>query len=254
LLKIADEVVPLKNIGREGATYLVRLTSRRTLNPQSHIVRHYPTGHVDFARHTLFLQPHLAWDWVMKPRLSKVHKSTGFMSFGPYINMTEGVDVHGNTFSRINDIYAMFRQDLHPPHTLLATWAGQFIVSRKRLLDNTFKSYRNLLSVFEAPEDHWIWKEGWWNSQPSDPTLGKVIIGSSADYQVTLWSAAGQSFSIVQMPEWRKLVEKPPVRRASVGIKSLRHFLVSCQALEYAYIVYRTIYSKHTSPRVTSHG
>ena len=110
----------------------------------------------------------------MKPRLSTVNAHTGFMSFGPYLNMTEGKDVIGNEFSRINDIYSIFRQELHPPHRVLATWAGQFVVSRKRLLDNTYKSYRNLLDIFEASEDHWIWNEGWWNSKPSDPTLGML--------------------------------------------------------------------------------
>lgn len=191
LLKLADEVVRLKNVGREGATYLVRPNSascltRRFCTPlrttrldapradlQNHIVRHYPSGETDFATHTFFLQPHVAWDWCFKPRLPTLTPETGFMSLGPYLNMTRGKDAIGVELPRINDIYTMFRQDFSPPTPVLATWAGQFVVSRRRILSNSFESYRNLLGYFEAPRDHWIWREGWGNNKPSDPTLGE---------------------------------------------------------------------------------
>ncbi|KAK1922861.1 hypothetical protein DB88DRAFT_492975 [Papiliotrema laurentii] len=163
LLKLADEVVRLKNVGREGATYL------------NHIVRHYPSGETDFATHTFFLQPHVAWDWCFKPRLPTLTPETGFMSLGPYLNMTRGKDAIGVELPRINDIYTMFRQDFSPPTPVLATWAGQFVVSRRRILSNSFESYRNLLGYFEAPRDHWIWREGWGNNKPSDPTLGHAL-------------------------------------------------------------------------------
>ena len=54
-----------------------------------------------------------------------------------------------------------------------STWAGQFVVSRKRILDNRLETYQNLLDMFHAPKDHWIWQEGWWNNELSNPTLGK---------------------------------------------------------------------------------
>ncbi|KAK4690018.1 hypothetical protein P7C73_g83, partial [Tremellales sp. Uapishka_1] len=162
-LDFAEEVVKLENLGREGETYL------------QHIVRHYETATSNLAKHTVFLQPHLAWDWVIMPRLETITSATGFLSLGPYINMTRGVDVHSNDFPRINDIYSAFRGDFSPPHSVLATWAGQFVVSRKRILDNRLSLYTNLLDKFDAPPDHWIWSEGWHNNVPSNPTLGHAL-------------------------------------------------------------------------------
>lgn len=63
-----------------------------------------------------FLQPHVAWHWVFLPRLENLLKSnTGFMSFGPYINQTCGVDSSSQSFPRMADIYSAFRSDLCPP-------------------------------------------------------------------------------------------------------------------------------------------
>ncbi|EIW69005.1 hypothetical protein TREMEDRAFT_73995 [Tremella mesenterica DSM 1558] len=163
LSNIADRVIKLDNIGREGETYL------------RHIVRHYDNAESDMADHTIFLQPHLAWDWVLLPRVSIIKPNTGFLSLGPYINMTRGVDVHGNSFPRINDIYSAFRGDFSPPYSILATWAGQFVVSRERILSNQLHLYTNLLAKFHAPPEHWIWTEGWHNNEPSNPTLGHAL-------------------------------------------------------------------------------
>jgi hypothetical protein len=55
-----------------------------------------------------------------------------------------------------------------------STWAGQFVASRKRILDNPLRNYQNLIDLFNAPEDHWMWKEGWGNNEPSNPTLGRL--------------------------------------------------------------------------------
>ncbi|ORY31795.1 hypothetical protein BCR39DRAFT_525399 [Naematelia encephala] len=142
---------------------------------QTHILRHYDTPVTGLGGHTLFLQPHIAWDWVMMPRLDIIEPSTGFLSFGPYITQTEGKDATGNVFPRLKDIYSSFRMDLSPPHAVLATWAGQFVVSRKRILDNKRQTYQNLWNKFHAPTEHWIWKEGWWNNEPSNPTLGHAL-------------------------------------------------------------------------------
>lgn len=164
LLEISDEVVAIPNVGREGETYL------------NHIRRHYSKPDTGLAGHTIFMQPHVAWHWVFLPRLENLLKpNTGFMSFGPYINQTCGVDSAEQTFPRMADIYSAFRGDLCPPIPQLATWAGQFIVSKKRILENQLRLYENLRSKFHAPPEHWIWKEGWWNNQPSNPTLGHAL-------------------------------------------------------------------------------
>ncbi len=47
------------------------------------------------------------------------------------------------------------------------------MVSRKRILQNKRETYQKLLDLFHAPPDHWIWKEGWWNNEPANPTLGE---------------------------------------------------------------------------------
>ncbi|WVQ74133.1 hypothetical protein IAR50_003725 [Cryptococcus sp. DSM 104548] len=164
LLEFADEVTQIPNVGREGETYL------------NHIARVYNEPRTGLAEHTLFMQPHLAWHWVFIPRLEKlIRKNTGFLSFGPYINQTCGLDNNANSFPRLADIYSMFRNDFCPPVPQLATWAGQFIVSRKRILDNPLRTYENLRAKFHAVPEHWIWKEGWWDNKPSNPTLGHAL-------------------------------------------------------------------------------
>ncbi|KAK6911058.1 hypothetical protein L486_05311 [Kwoniella mangroviensis CBS 10435] len=164
LLDMSDEVVQLENLGREGETYL------------SHIVRHYDTSVTNLAEHTIFMQPHLAWHWVFLPRLERVlQPDTGFLSFGPYLSHTCGNDSTGQVFPRMADIYSMFRMDLCPPEPVLATWAGQFLVSRTRILENPRRAYANLREKFHVDKDHWIYKEGWWDNEPSNPTLGHAL-------------------------------------------------------------------------------
>lgn len=104
----ADEGVFLRNVGREGETYL------------QHITRHYSSRSSPLASKTVFLQPHLAWDWVARPRLDQVNSQTGFISLGPYLNASCSADggerdSHGMSFPRIGQIYAAFNNDLCPP-------------------------------------------------------------------------------------------------------------------------------------------
>ncbi|KAJ9120035.1 hypothetical protein QFC22_002932 [Naganishia vaughanmartiniae] len=177
----ADEVVALKNVGREGETYL------------NHITRHYDSLTSPLGRQTLFIQPHLAWDWLFLPRMEKVlTDTTGFVSFGPYLNASctkdgNEIDSHGQSHPRIAQIYSSFQGDLCPADGFSITWAGQFMASRKRIWGNKKSTYANLLEFFHVPklaEDdaayattrkEWIWKEGWWNSEESNPTLGHAL-------------------------------------------------------------------------------
>jgi hypothetical protein len=107
---------------------------------------------------------------------------------GPYHEVTCALDDQNISFPRMADIYSSFQGTLCPPGTHLvclwkgswqlligqSTWPGQFVVSRKRLLGSPLRNYQNLVDLFNAPEDHWMWKEGWGNNQPSNPTLGEV--------------------------------------------------------------------------------
>jgi hypothetical protein len=95
------------------------LSRPRTPRWQQHIARRYDNPRAPLARQTFFLQPHLAWDWVAKPRLKEVYADTGFISFGPYLNASctgdgSEKDSHGMSFPRISQIYAMFNGDLCP--------------------------------------------------------------------------------------------------------------------------------------------
>lgn len=55
------------------------------------------------------------------------------------------------------------------------------MVSRKRIQGVPKQTYANLLGYFDVEKGSddpkaWIWDEGWWNSKPSDPTLGKSSV------------------------------------------------------------------------------
>jgi len=119
LLEHADEVVPLKNIGREGETYLVSLHSRHTFELladfKRHIARHYEAAPSAMADHTLFLQPHLAWHWILLPRVESIRHNTGFLSFGPYKAKTCTHDSQNLEFKRMSDVYSSFKGTLCPP-------------------------------------------------------------------------------------------------------------------------------------------
>ncbi|ORY69277.1 hypothetical protein BCR35DRAFT_269785 [Leucosporidium creatinivorum] len=166
-----DEVVVLPNFGREGGTYL------------THIVRHYGSDDKpsDLADLTLFLQHHLAWHWVAGMRWDLVDSRTGFLALGPYIKTDCGVDTTGNgEFPRMRDIYSMFREEFCPPTLQLSAWAGQFIVSRNRILANSLSKYETLLNTLQAPMHHWVHDEGAYFAYhgsvgPSNPFLGHAL-------------------------------------------------------------------------------
>ncbi|EGG07605.1 uncharacterized protein MELLADRAFT_35443 [Melampsora larici-populina 98AG31] len=90
-------------------------------------------------------------------------KRTGFLSFGPYLSSVCGQDGLGNgNYERMRDIYVMFHETLCPPTGQLSSYAGQFMVSRKRILHNSYKKYEELKLILEAPLEHWIHSEGSW--------------------------------------------------------------------------------------------
>lgn len=82
-------------------------------------------------------QPHFAWDYIIGPRLLSMTPGIGFMSLGPYINTTKGVDVNGNDFPRIMDIFSAFRGDLCPPGRVLVSQSqrkGNYALNTKNLV------------------------------------------------------------------------------------------------------------------------
>ncbi|GAA5861195.1 hypothetical protein JCM8547_008515 [Rhodosporidiobolus lusitaniae] len=171
-----DEVVELPNLGREGGTYLHHILRRfeppaaidTFLDPGS------PTSHADL---TLFLQHHLAWQWIADQRFDYLDARTGFLSLGPYVKNDCGLDLKVETgWERMKDIYVMFC----PPTLQLSTWAAQFAVSRDRILANSPKKYARLLELLQAPAEHWLYTEGAhfnWHGTMSraNPYLGHAL-------------------------------------------------------------------------------
>jgi len=166
-----DEVVRLPNVGREGGTYL------------EHIVAHYNAtvpsssssgaaswvpglglglglGGARAARPladtTLFLQEHLAWDWIAAPRLRRTLSTrTAFVSLGPYQTNLCGLDSEVHTqMGGIADIFEMVKgrlcTDGNEEDRVLSTWAGQFAASRRTLLKNELGVYERLVRLVEV--------------------------------------------------------------------------------------------------------
>lgn len=103
--RLVNSIVTLPNLGREGETYL------------QHIVRNYNSS---LAPQTLFMQPHIAWEWVAIPRIQNIQPRIGFMSFGPYLNAScsgdgNEIDTNGMRFGRIPQIFSSFTGELCPP-------------------------------------------------------------------------------------------------------------------------------------------
>ncbi|GAA5935868.1 hypothetical protein JCM10213_002143 [Rhodosporidiobolus nylandii] len=189
-LQRADEVVPLPNLGREGATYL------------KHILLHYnatvaalspsfrpsssPSLAATVARlrtttladHTYFLQPHLAWESIARPRLQLVAPETGFAHFGPMLRSDCGKDGRiGADFPIVKELYNIFVGEVCPPSGQLSAWSAQFAVSKRRILANSYVRYAAIDELLEAPEGHWI-HDMWGPNEsggPSNPAVGHSV-------------------------------------------------------------------------------
>ena len=162
-----DELVRLPNVGREGGTYL------------EHVVRHYNATVTSagarggsawvprlglggkasvrpLADTTLFLQEHLAWDWIAAPRLRRTLSTrTAFVSLGPYQTNLCGLDSEVHTqMGGIADIFEMVKgrpcTDGNEEDRVLSTWAGQFAASRRTLLKNELGVYERLVRKIEV--------------------------------------------------------------------------------------------------------
>ena len=91
-LRRADEIHRMKNIGREGGTYLHHIIrnydiARRSPPPSDAFLpgdeAQYPLG---LADHTSFAQGHLAWIGVGNERLRIFNDSTGYLHYAPYVS------------------------------------------------------------------------------------------------------------------------------------------------------------------------
>ncbi|GAA5911611.1 hypothetical protein JCM6882_008053 [Rhodosporidiobolus microsporus] len=189
-LRWADEVVPLPNLGREGATYLkhILLHYNATVAALSPIHRTGSSASLaatvaqlrtsTLADHTYFLQPHLAWADVARPRLKIIEPDTGFAHLGPHIRSECGYDVRVDTkFPILKELFNIFVGEVCPPGGQLAAWSAQMVVSKKRILANAYAKYARLDELIEAPEGHWI-HDMWGPNEsggPSNPAFGHSV-------------------------------------------------------------------------------
>ncbi|EGU13588.1 Proteophosphoglycan ppg4 [Rhodotorula toruloides ATCC 204091] len=190
-LRWTDEVVPLPNLGREGATYLTHIllhynTTLSSLLPSFHPspppaslltpLSHLRTTHL--ADHTYFLQPHLAWGDIAAPRMRIVEDETGFAHFGPLIRGECGFDKRVDVdFPTVKELFNIFAGEMCPPTGHLMAWSAQFAVSKRRILANPYARYSSLSSLLEAPSSHWI--HNLWGPNdsggPSNPAFGHSV-------------------------------------------------------------------------------
>ncbi|BGO95594.1 hypothetical protein NBRC10512_006761 [Rhodotorula toruloides] len=179
LRKGTDEVHLLPNYGREGGTYLEHLIARydpstpSSLNPDARPLAH----------HTLFLQPHMAWDWIAGTRLLyTLNPRTGFVSLSKYLTNLCGKDseqgaVYGGFKKVFEEVEGHECREGNEEDRVLQTWSGQFVVSRERIRRNERGLYERLRDVIEAPDDDPI-HDAWSPSGPSNrsnPAFGHAL-------------------------------------------------------------------------------
>ncbi|KAI5477696.1 hypothetical protein MNV49_005979 [Pseudohyphozyma bogoriensis] len=156
LVEGRDSITRLPNWGREGATYLRHILTLYNSTSSS------PSSGAGFADLTLFLQAHLAWDFVAKRRLDSIVPSrTGFISLGPYRENICGFEPWTNqSYFGVERVRAMVKGgNLGECGVVTTTWAGQFAVSRERILANEEGVYRKIDELLEAPDDDPIHQE-----------------------------------------------------------------------------------------------
>ena len=106
----ADLAIKLDNKGREAGTFLSHIVNNYNASEDPMRAGQYRAG---FADHTLFMQHHLAWDWIARERFWLWKPNTGYLHFAPYIKLDCGKDMDGNgDFPRITQVYSMFREEV----------------------------------------------------------------------------------------------------------------------------------------------
>lgn len=108
----ADVAIRLDNKGREAGTFLQHILRNYNASTDPTLVGHgYRSS--GLADHTLFMQHHLAWDWIARERMWLWRENTGYLHFAPYLKLDCGKDMNGNgDFPRIAQIYSSFKEEV----------------------------------------------------------------------------------------------------------------------------------------------
>ncbi|KAK4706186.1 ABC-2 type transport system permease protein, partial [Phenoliferia sp. Uapishka_3] len=148
-----DEVIKLDNVGREGATYFQHILSRynatATSTSSSSVIRKASTPVRKIAVHTLFIQSHLSWDWIALRRLDVFLPETGFLSLGPYRVNECGYEKGGGNYAGVETIWGILR-GRKCDRQQLSTWSGQFIVSKRRIMNVPYEAYQEMDNLLEV--------------------------------------------------------------------------------------------------------
>ncbi|GAA5984942.1 hypothetical protein JCM11641_005593 [Rhodosporidiobolus odoratus] len=189
-----DEIVHLPNYAREGGTYLEHIVTRYndtlpggprrfSVEAAKHHGQRLWRKKRPIADHTLFMQSHLAWHWLAGPRLANaLHRNTGFLSFGPYLSNLCGSDSEGTGFypgakSIYKEVLGKECTEGKEEDRVLSTWAGQFAVSRERVMSNGWEVYEKMREWIEAPNDdplHHLWNPSGPSTQ-DNPAFGHSL-------------------------------------------------------------------------------
>jgi hypothetical protein len=172
LSALADELLLLPNVGREGHSYL------------THIVGRYHA----LAEMTLFIQAAPAADFVA--RLGLLTNATGVLNMGGM----DGCTCEGSAafpFVRLRELYAL-TQHRFCPYVRGASFKGfmngMFAVSRARVHGQPHELYRYLLGLLDAPPEHFTHSDAADAFTPDHPE--KVDEFSKLDGRDGNWNAA----------------------------------------------------------------
>ena len=155
------EVRHLANIGRESHVYLWHLVS----------------NYNDVALHTLFHQDLPDDREQMMTRLSYLTPQTGMLALSEMCMCSCEACVITD-IPKMKEIWAMIRKSFCSPQELHPVFLrGAFVVSSKRISNNSVVVYNTLLEYVEAPEGHWIHSEHPhdWGRSVSSPVSAHVL-------------------------------------------------------------------------------
>lgn len=165
----ADEVFELDNRGREGGTYL------------SHIIKRFD----NVAKHTFFVQAEPHDFSKIKRRINDYFnpETTGMLSVGfghASCACDHCEDPWGgrDVWQRVPQIFSAVYGELCPSSRILLSYAGQFIVSARRIRSGELHTYEHLKEVLESDQEHWIHSDlraSRYNDSPSSPYFGHSL-------------------------------------------------------------------------------
>lgn len=189
-ISTADVVLPLKNVGREGSTFLHHLLANYdhlpayTLFTQAIIKKAQKEGAAD-ADDAGTLLP-----WLTSRLAQRFDQNlTGFLSLDrkhDICHCGHCTDIHNRDefYPLWPQLFAMMEGRVcqaREPSVL--SFNGHFIVSRKRIRERPRELYEYLAGLVDAPEGHWLHEETfpqWFDrdkgkSTPEDPKFGHTL-------------------------------------------------------------------------------